>query len=105
MVGNSLVDQPDLGRTDGASRVEALECSRGLLMNIKDVVNIDPERMSGAPCFTGTRVPIGHLFEYLESGETLDGFLDQFPTVTREQALAALELSKESLLNQYEVAA
>ena len=74
-------------------------------MNIKEVVNVDPERMSGAPCFTGTRVPIAHLFEYLESGETIDDFLDQFPTVTREQALGALELSKESLLTQYEVAA
>jgi len=74
-------------------------------MNIKDVVSIDPERMSGAPCFTGTRVPINHLFEHLESGETIDEFLDQFPTVSREQALAALELSKESLLTQYEAAA
>ena len=77
----------------------------GNAMNIKDVVNIDPERMSGAPCFTGTRVPIAYLFEYLESGETLAEFLDQFPTVSREQALATLELSKQSLLNQYEVAA
>ena len=74
-------------------------------MNIKDVVNIDSERMSGAPCFTGTRVPIDHLFEYIESGETLDEFLRQFPSVTREQALAALELSKESLLTNYEIAA
>ena len=74
-------------------------------MDIKDVVNVDPKRMSGAPCFTGTRVPINHLFEFLESGETVDEFLDQFPTVTRQQVLAALELSKESLLNQYEVAA
>jgi len=73
-------------------------------MNIKDVVNVDPERMSGAPCFTGTRVPIAHLFEYLERGETLDEFLDQFPTVSREQALTALELSKDSLLTNYEVA-
>lgn len=74
-------------------------------MNIKDVVEIEPEKMSGVPCFTGTRVPIGHLFEFLESGETLDEFLDQFPSVTRDQALAALQLSKESLLSQYEVAA
>ncbi|MGZ8842784.1 MAG: DUF433 domain-containing protein [Pyrinomonadaceae bacterium] len=74
-------------------------------MNIKNVVEIDPEKMSGVPCFTGTRVPIGHLFEFLESGETLDEFLDQFPSVTRDQALAALQLSKESLLSQYEVAA
>ncbi len=74
-------------------------------MNIKDVVNVNPERMSGVPCFTGTRVPISHLFEYLESGETLDEFLRQFPSVAREQALAALELSKESLLASHEIAA
>lgn len=74
-------------------------------MNIKEVVEVDPEKMSGVPVFTGTRVPIGHLFEYLEKGETLDEFLDQFPSVTREQALGALELSKESLLAQYEIAA
>jgi uncharacterized protein (DUF433 family) len=74
-------------------------------MNIKDVVDIDPERMSRTPCFTGTRVPISHLFEFLESGETLDEFLHQFPSVSREQATAALELSKESLLSNYVVAA
>ena len=75
------------------------------IMDIKEVVNVNPKRMSGAPCFTGTRVPINHLFEYIESGETLDEFLRQFPSVTREQALAALELSKESLLANHEIAA
>jgi len=74
-------------------------------MNIKEVVEVDPEKMSGVPVFTGTRVPIGHLFEYLEGGETLDEFLDQFPSVTREQALGALELSRESLLANNEIAA
>jgi len=74
-------------------------------MNIKDIVEVDPEKMSGVPVFTGTRVPINHLFEYLEGGETLDEFLDQFPSVTREQALAALELSKQSLLANHEIAA
>ena len=74
-------------------------------MNIKDVVDVNPKRMSGAPCFTGTRVPISHLFEFIESGETLSEFLDQFPSVTREQALGVLELSKESLLANHEVAA
>ena len=74
-------------------------------MNIKDVVEVDPEKMSGVPVFTGTRVPINHLFEYLESGETLNEILDQFPTVKREQALGALELSKESLLAHHEIAA
>ena len=53
----------------------------------------------------GTRVPINPLFEYLESSETIDEFLDQFPSVTREQALSALELSKESLLAHHEIAA
>ncbi len=75
------------------------------IMDIREVVNVNPKRMSGAPCFTGTRVPISHLFEYIESGETLDEFLRQFPSVTREQALAALELSKESLLANHEIAA
>jgi uncharacterized protein (DUF433 family) len=74
-------------------------------MNIKDVVDVNAERMSGAPCFTGTRVPISHLFEYLESGETLDEFLGQFPSVTRDQALAVLESSTESLLANHEIAA
>jgi len=74
-------------------------------MDIKDVVNVDPKRMSGVPCFTGTRVPISHLFEHLEKGETLDEFLRQFPSVSRDQALAALELSKESLLANHEIAA
>ena len=74
-------------------------------MNIKEVIEVDPEKLSGVPVFRGTRVPIGHLFEYLEKGETLDEFLDQFPSVSRDQALAALELSKESLLAHHEIAA
>jgi len=74
-------------------------------MTAKDLVEIDPEKMSGTPVFAGTRVPINHLFEYLESGNTVDHFLDQFPSVTREQALGVLELSKESLLSRNEIAA
>ena len=74
-------------------------------MNIKELVEVNPEKMSGAPCFSGTRVPINHLFEYLEEGETLGEFLRQFPSVTREQALGVLELSKESLLSHDEIAA
>jgi uncharacterized protein (DUF433 family) len=74
-------------------------------MDIKDFVNVDPERMSGTPCFTGTRVPINHLFDYLEAGDSLDVFLDDFPTVTRDQALGVLELSRTRVLNEYETAA
>lgn len=74
-------------------------------MDIKDVLNVNPERMSGAPCFTGTRVPINHLFDYLEAGDSLDVFLEDFPTVTRDQALGVLELLRTRLLNEYETAA
>jgi uncharacterized protein (DUF433 family) len=74
-------------------------------MNIKELVEVNPEKMSGVPVFSGTRVPIGHLFEYIEGGETVDQFLDQFPTVTRDQVLGVLELSKESLLSHDEVVA
>lgn len=69
------------------------------------VVEIDPEKLSGTPIFFGTRVPIQNLFDCIESGESLDEFLDQFPTVTREQALAVIEESKEKLLISYESAA
>ena len=54
------------------------------------VVTIDPEIMSGTPCFAGTRVPIQILIDYFEGGETLDDFLEQYPTVSREQAVAFL---------------
>lgn len=59
------------------------------------VVWQDPDRMSGAPCFAGTRVPIKILFDYLEAGDSLNQFLDDFAGVTREQALGALRLGKE----------
>jgi uncharacterized protein (DUF433 family) len=74
-------------------------------MDVKDLVEVDPEKMSGTPVFQGTRVPIKHLFDYLEGGDSLDVFLDDFPTVTRDQALGVLELSREALLSQYEIAA
>ena len=67
-------------------------------------VEIDPEKLSGTPVFYGTRVPIQNLFDCLEAGETLEAFLDQFPTVTREQALGVLEESKTELLNHYALA-
>ncbi len=57
--------------------------------------------MGGEPCFAGTRVPIKTLFGYLEGGDTLDEFLDGFEGVTREQALAVLELAQEGLLTRY----
>lgn len=62
------------------------------------IVWTDPERMSGAPCFYGTRVPIKNLFDYLAGGQSLEAFLDDFEGVSREQADAVLQLAKESLL-------
>ena len=67
-------------------------------MELHEIVHSDPEIMSGTPVFVGTRVPVQSLFDYLEGGETLDEFLDQFPTVRREQALAALEIARKTLL-------
>ncbi len=58
----------------------------------------DPKLMSGTPCFSGTRVPVKSLFDYLEAGDSLDEFLDQFPTVTRDMAVNVLEASKQALL-------
>ena len=65
----------------------------------KTVVHSDPEILGGTPVFIGTRVPVQSLFDYLEGGETLDEFLRQFPSVKREQALAALEIARDSLIN------
>jgi uncharacterized protein (DUF433 family) len=62
------------------------------------VAHSDPEILGGTPVFVGTRVPAQALFHYLEGGETLDEFLHQFPSVKREQALAALEMARDSLL-------
>lgn len=64
-------------------------------MNAHQVVHSDPEIMSGTPVFVGTRVPVYNLFDYLEAGDPLEKFLTSFPSVTREQAVAALELAKE----------
>ena len=75
------------------------------MSNSKNLVEIDPEKLGGTPVFYGTRVPIQNLFDCLEGGESLDQFLDQFPTVTREQTLAVLEESKERLILSYESAA
>jgi len=64
------------------------------------VINIDPEIMSGAPVFRGTRVTIQTLFDYLEHGRGLKDFLEGFPSVTREQAVSLLELAKSILTSK-----
>lgn len=64
------------------------------------VIVKNPEILGGVPVFVGTRVPFQALLDYLESGQTLDGFLDDFPTVTREAAIGALEEAKALVLAQ-----
>ncbi|MBE9161480.1 DUF433 domain-containing protein [Tychonema sp. LEGE 06208] len=59
------------------------------------VIHSDPDILGGTPVFVGTRVPMKTLLDYLEAGDSLDVFLDHFPSVTREQTIAALELAKE----------
>jgi uncharacterized protein (DUF433 family) len=61
------------------------------------VVHSDPEILGGTPVFVGTRVPLRNLFDYLERGHGIDEFLDAFPTVSKEQAIAALENAHEAL--------
>jgi uncharacterized protein (DUF433 family) len=62
------------------------------------VIHSDPDILGGTPVFVGTRVPIRTLLDYLEAGDTLNEFLEDFPSVTREQAVAALELAKQMLV-------
>ncbi len=61
------------------------------------VINSDPEILGGTPVFNGTRVPIKNLFDYLETGETIAEFLDDFPSVAREQVLSVLAFSQRIL--------
>ena len=61
------------------------------------VVHSDPEILGGTPVFVGTRVPFRNLIDYLEGNHSLDEFLDAFPTVTREQAIAALEAANDAV--------
>ena len=63
----------------------------------KPLVTRDPEIMSGALCFSGTRVPVKNLFDYLEGTSSLDAFLEDFPTVTKDRAIAVLEAAREHL--------
>jgi uncharacterized protein (DUF433 family) len=68
------------------------------MSQLSDIVHSDPEILGGTPVFVGTRVPVQTLFDYLEGGEPLDEFLRQFPSVRRDQAIAALGLARATLL-------
>ncbi len=63
-------------------------------------INIDPETMGGTPVFTGTRVPIQTLFDYIEGGDDLNEFLDDYPSISREAAILVLEMAKKSLTTE-----
>jgi len=67
-------------------------------MKEQAVIHSNPKILGGTPVFVGTRVPVQTLLDYLEGGESLDTFLDHFPTVERDQAVAVLELAKQMLI-------
>jgi len=67
-------------------------------MTLKEIVHADPEILSGTPAFVGTRVPVRILLDYLEGGEPLEEFLDNYPSVSREQAVAFLEEAGKAAL-------
>ena len=64
------------------------------------VISIDPEVMGGTPVFAGTRVPVQALFDYIETGETVEEFLENFPSVTKEQAVQALNMARTTLTSE-----
>jgi uncharacterized protein (DUF433 family) len=65
---------------------------------LDEIVWIDPERLSGEPCFKGTRVPVQALIDHIEGNSTIEDFLEGFPTVSRHQAIQFIELAKDNLL-------
>ena len=64
-------------------------------MQQKEIIQSNPEILGGVPVFTGTRVPVRSLFDHLEAGDSIDDFLEGFPSVRREQVIALLEISQE----------
>ncbi len=67
-------------------------------MKADEVILSDPDILGGTPVFKGTRVPVYNLFDYLEAGDSVNEFLDAFPSVKRDQVIAALELARKDLL-------
>ena len=67
-------------------------------MTNEKIWNSDPELMGGTPVFTGTRVPVETFFDYIEAGDSIDDFLEGFPTVTKEQVIHLLEQAKEAVI-------
>lgn len=79
-------------------------------MDLQELISIDPDILGGQPVFEGTRVPIETLFDHLGAGVSLDEFLDDFPTVSKQQAIATLEIANKLMISEnvaklYEAAA
>ena len=70
---------------------------------LSKLINIDPEILGGTPVFNGTRVPVKNLFDYLETGETIETFLQDFETVSREQVLKVLEIAEKLIQTSSEI--
>ena len=82
--------------TNQAATIEILDDGSQV---VDGIIWIHADRMSGAPCFAKTRVPIQNLFDYLESGASLEEFLTGFPPISRDQAIKVLELARTGLFN------
>jgi uncharacterized protein (DUF433 family) len=72
--------------------------TRMKMTDLKGIVHSDPDIMGGTPVFVGTRVPLQNLIDYLEGGESIEDFLDGFPSVKREQVIAVIEAGKLKML-------
>ena len=75
------------------------ECRGRAVVKKSDPVHVDSDILGGTPVFVGTRVPLRNLIDYLEAGESIDAFLDDFPTVTKDQAVAVLEAAHKVLVS------
>ena len=69
---------------------------------VKELINIDPELMGGTPVFRGTRVPVKTLFDHINEGDSIEVFLDDFPTVSRDQTMAFLETAMNTMIDNAE---
>jgi uncharacterized protein (DUF433 family) len=85
-------------RTDSQHRSSAARCRIRNVAILDAVIHSDPNILGGTPVFRGTRVPLKNLVDYLAAGDSLEEFLDHFPSVKREQAMAVLELAAKELL-------
>jgi len=70
------------------------------MSHVSEIITVNPEILGNQPVFKGTRVPVESLYDHLESGEALDSFLDNFPTVTKVQAMAVIEIASKLLSSQ-----